>query len=349
MQLLRQTPSTIGLDIGTSMIKAVKVSKSKTGYVLEQYAIEPLEDGVIQSGEIRNPSALAQAAKAAIDRCKPMDRHVVVALPNFSILSDIMTMDLKSEKEMREAVLIEAERISPFDMTEVEIDYAVLDRDEEAKKMRVLMVAAKQDIILSFVDFLGEAGLRPTIIDVDLFALANLYHLNYEVEKYPSCILLNIGTESTMAVFLQNGKFHSSRDINVAGINFLRELKTLPDINIAKMHDILSGRISNEIQPEAVTKAINAAAKEFANAVGVGVSYFQSSDNVDKIDLILLAGGYAWIPGICNILELRTGAEVGVLNPFNTIQYDEEIMSEDEAGRIGTSLAVALGLGTRTY
>ena len=260
MQLMRSTPSTIGLDIGASMVKAVKMSNSKTGYILEQFAIEPLADGVIQSGEIRNPSALAQAAKAAIDKCKPMDRHVVVALPNFSILSDIMTMDLKSEKEMREAVMIEAERISPFDMAEVEVDYAVLDRDVEAQKMRVLMVAAKQDIILSFVDFLNEAGMQPTIIDVDLFALANLFNLNYEVEKYPSCILLNIGTESTMAAFMQNGKFHSSRDINVAGINFLRELQTLPNITIAKMHDILSGRIPDDIPPEEVAKSINAAA-----------------------------------------------------------------------------------------
>jgi len=257
-------------------------------------------------------------------------------------------MDLIPEKGMYKAVMVEAERISPFDMSEVEIDYAVLERNEETKKMKVLMVAVKQDIILSYIDFLGEAGLRPIILDVDLFALTNIFHINYDVEKYQSCILLDIGTESTVAAFLQDGIYHSARDISVAGGNFTNELQVLPDISSESIHSILKGEIDTELDPEPIAQALNRAGKEFANAVGVAVSYFQASDNVEKLDSIVLTGGYAWIPGLINILELRTGAEVVVMDPFINVEFPENLMSDQDLKKFGTILSVAMGLATRT-
>ena len=347
MQLFRKKTSTIGLDIGSSMVKVAMVSMTGGKYVLESYAMEPLEEGAIQSGEIRNPSSLAQSAVRAVEQCSPNEKYVVVALPNFAILSEVLTMDLRPKKEMREAVMVEAERISPFDMSEVEIDYSVLERNEETGQMKVLMVAAKQDIILSYIDFLGEAGLKPLALDVDLFALTNIFHTNYDIEKYQSCILLDIGTESTVAAFLQKGVYHSARDISVAGFSFQRELQLLPEITPEQIHNILKGEIDEGLDPKPVTKTLNVAGKEFANAVSVASSYFQSSDNVEKVDSIILTGGYAWIPGLANVLELRTGAEVIVLDPFINIEYSEELMAEVDIKKLGTTLSVAIGLAIR--
>ncbi len=349
MQLFRKPQSTVGLDIGSSMVKAVRMTRTKKGYVLDRFAMEPLEEGVVQAGEIRNPTVVARAAKAAVSRCKSADSHVVVALPNFSILTDVFVMDLRPEKQVNEAVMVEAGRISPFDLNEVEIDYAILERNQDTRKMKVLMVAAKQDIILSYVDFLNEAGLQPTIIDVDLFALANLFNLNYDVSRYASSIILNIGTESTVAAFLQNGIFHSSRDISVAGANFVRELQIISGMNKPVMHDILRGIVPPDLDAETVSTALSTPAQQLANAVEVAISYFQSSDNVENIDLILLTGGYARIPGLCNVLELLTGAEVDIFNPFAAIGHADDIDAAGDLRDIGATFAVAMGLGTRTY
>lgn len=349
MQLLRKQESMIGLDIGSSMIKAAKMTMKGKEYILESFALEPIEEGAIQSGEVKNPSSLAQSSINAVRNCDKSLKDVVIALPNYSILSDVLTMDLIPDKEIREAVLVEAERISPFDISEVEIDYEVLERNEEAKQMSVLMVVSKNDIILTFVDCMNEAGLRTVIMDVDLFALINIYHLNYDTRKYSSCILINIGTESTDAAFLQNGVFHSSRDIPIAGSNFHSQLSLATNLPPEKVRDILAGKIDPELDLEPVVNTLNNVSKEFANAVGVAVSYFQTSVEVEKVDLIILAGGYTLIPGLFNILELRTGTEVIVLNPFNNIKYNEEIMSGYDSEKIGTILSVAMGLATRTY
>ncbi len=348
MNLLKKQVSTVGLDIGTSVIKAVKINHKGDELTVVGHAVEPLEEGTIQAGEIKNPSSLAQSSLRAVEACGG-GKQVVIALPNFSILSDILTMDLIPEKKMRDAVMVEAERISPFDMSEVEIDYSVLERDEENKKMKVLMVAAKQDLILSYIDFLNEAGLQPSIFDVDLFALTNVFHLNYDVGKYESCILLNIGSESTIAAFLQNGVYHSSRDISVAGGSFITELEYIPDMERDQIFDITMGVVSPDIDADSVTTAINKAGNEFASAVTTAVSYFQASDNVGKLDLIVLTGGYAWTPGLINILEMRTGAEVVVLDPFRNIRVAEDALGGMDPSIVGTKLAVAVGLATRKY
>ena len=349
MQLFRRQQSIIGLDIGTSMIKAVKMNMKGDNYVLENFALEPIEEGAIQSGEVKNPSSLAQSAITAVEKCDPNVKDVAVALPNYSILSDVLTMDLIPKKEMHEAVMVEAERISPFDISEVEIDYAVLEQNEETKQMKVLLVAAKNDIVLSYVDCMNEAGLRTVIMDVDLFALLNIFQMNYDPKIYSSCIIINIGTETTDAAFLQNGLFHSARDISVAGSNYQDQLGMATSLPPEKIHDILNSKIDPELDFDTIINSLNSVSKEFANAVGVAVSYFQTSDAVGKLDLIILAGGYALVPGLINILELRTGTEVVVLNPFNNITYDESLMVDNDSTKMGIVLSVAMGLAARTF
>jgi len=349
MNLFKKQVSTIGLDVGTSMVKTVKMSRKGEDIFLESYGLEALEEGAVQSGEFRNPSSVAQAALNAVEKCNPADKFVVVSLPNFSILSEVLTLDLIPEKKMREAVMIEAERITPFDMSEMEVDYSVLEKDQESGKMRVLMVAAKQDIIMTYIDVLSEAGLQPSIIDVDLFALANIFHLNYDADQYRSSILINIGTDSTVAAFLQNGSFHSSREISVSGVDFRKHLEFLPNMTLDKMYNIMQGHVDPELDPESVANAINSTGRNFVNAVGVAISYFQAFDNVDTVDYIVLTGGYARIPGLTNMLELRTGAEVTVLDPFRRVQISEGAVTDEDLDALGAKLAVAMGLASRKY
>ena len=104
----------------------------------------------------------------------------------------------------------------------------------------------------------------------------------------------------------------------------------LPDMSPERIHNILKGDIDSESDPAPIAQALNRAGKEFAHAVGVAVSYFQASDNVERLDNIILTGGYAWIPGLINILELCTGAEVIILDPFNNIELSNNLSSYDD-------------------
>jgi type IV pilus assembly protein PilM len=196
---------------------------------------------------------------------------------------------------------------------------------------------------------MNEAGLRAVVLDVDLFALLNIFYLNYEAEKYRACIIINIGNETTDAAFLQNGVFHSAREIPIAGTNFQNQLNMAAGLPPEKIHDILNGKVDQDVNVDKVVSALNSVSTDFANAVGVAVSYFQTSDAIDKVDMIVLAGGYALIPGLVNILELRTGSEVIVLDPFVKVEYDKSIITPHDRERYGKVLSVAMGLATRSY
>lgn len=208
-------------------------------------------------------------------------------------------------------------------------------------------MVAKNDIIYSYVDLLGEAGLIPMALDVDLFALTNIFHLNYDITKCASCVLVNIGTEGTNAAFIRNGVYHSSRDISVAGEVFFRELSTMNGVDKEMVHDIMRGIVPKDIDVDELTTRLNIAGKEFANAVSVALSYFHASDGASKTEMIILTGGYSWIPGLINILEMRTGAEVIILDPFTNITYREDTMHGLDARKVGSTLSVAMGLATR--
>ena len=348
MQLYRKPPSVIGLDIGTSTVKAVKMSRKGKGYLLEKFATEQIEEGVFQGGELKDPSSLAQTMKTVVAKIDRTIKDVVIALPNSAILSDVISIDIVPDKQIREAVMVEAERLSPFDMTEVEIDYQVLERNQELKQMKVLMVAAKHDIIYAYADCLNEAGLRPAVMDVDLFALINIFEINYDIEKYPTSILINIGMETTDALFMQKGMFHSSRDISVTGSHFVKSLESVQGLDGKKIHDILNGTVESDLEVDRIIAALNNTSKEFANAVGVSVSFLQSTETIDKFDAIVLAGGFAHVPGLANVIELRTGAEVIMLDPLQKVIFKEGLLADLGREKAGTLLAVAMGLATRT-
>ena len=349
MSILRKTTSSIGLDIGTKSVKAAKVEHGSKGPILLGYGIELLQEGDYVSGEIKNPSHVAEMVSQAVGSCDPNMKDVIVSLSGFSVLHDIITMDLRPPKEIGEAVLMEAEQFSPFDMSDVEVDYKILHKDENTKKMKVLLVVAKNDIILSYIDFLGEAQLRPVIIDVDFFALQNILQHNYDLSERQSVLMLNIGYETTEAIFIYNGMYHSSRDVAIAGLSFIRELLLVPDMTPEKASDILTMNPDKELDPESLVDPIYRVAKELASAVLVAISFFQTTEDFEKLDLITLTGGYAWIPGLATQLERTIGTEVLLMNPTRNIEFDESLFEGVNSEQILSTLSTAIGLGLRKY
>jgi type IV pilus assembly protein PilM len=214
--------------------------------------------------------------------------------------------------------------------------------------MRVLMVAAKQDIILSYIDFLGEAGLQPVVFDVDLFALMNIFHLNYDLEKYQSSILLNIGTESTVAAFPRTVSI-IRRGISRSPVRNSGKNSSICPTSPDMMHDILRGDVDEALDAKMISNALKQSGQAVCQCRRRGSLLFQTFDNVEKIDFIVIAGGYAMVPGLVNLIELRTAPVASVLDPFKNITYDQEALAGHDPRLLGTTLSVAMGLASRTY
>jgi len=196
-----------GLDIGASSIKIAEIAEGADGYVLQNFASLPLAKGIIADGLIANPNALAERIKELlkISRCKA--RTVVTSLSGYSVIAKKIGFPSMDEESLRELISDEIEKYLPFgDMKDVNFDFQILGSSEMSPgQMEVFLVAAKKDVVQSYVETIKKAGLDVLIMDVDSFALETMYEENYDYGHEDVCILVNIGASMTNINVVKGG------------------------------------------------------------------------------------------------------------------------------------------------
>ena len=214
MSLLKRTKLAVGLDIGASSIKLVKLQEKAGGYSLRALGIKDLPFDAISSEEIKDRDAIIFDIQNLVDQTDPKIKEVVIAISGHGVITDKFVMDKKSGAEADQAILFEAEQRSPFDVEDVTMDYHIIRVDEDTAKMEVLLVAARNEFLKNYLDLILDAGLRPVVVDTDAFAMLNAYQINYEVDPSKVTALINIGFDITNLIFLKDGLYHSTRDVS---------------------------------------------------------------------------------------------------------------------------------------
>ncbi len=339
----------MGIDLGDSGVKSAIVRKSPEGLELIGLHIGELREGSITSGEIKDRSEVLNRIEESIRGSGYQDDYeVAVSISGFTVLNDILTMDLIPDKEIKQAIMTESEQMAPFNLEDVTIDYKILQKDEENGKMKALLVAAKNEVIYSYVDLLTEVNLRPTTIDVDFFALYNSFVFNFDISEYNSVAILNIDRENADMILINQGTYHSSRNITITGKFLLNQLKVSLGINHESAVRIArGGPIDRDLDPFEIGRIAEDFANQLFTAVDTAISYFKSSADFDKLDLLALTGPFAWTPGLANAIEIKNKVKVEIFDPLALIPYDRALFENENPKKISTALPVALGLALR--
>ena len=175
MGLFGRARVSAGLDIGSGFIKLVVVDHSKAEPEIVQVATSPLVPDAIVEGEVMDPVLVAETVRAVIDSVGIKKANVVAAVGGHDVIVKPIPMDRMSEQDAREVIRWEAEQHVPFDMENVQLDFQILDPEGTGPQMRVLLVAAKRELIENRMSLLSDAGIQPAIIDVDAFAIHNAF------------------------------------------------------------------------------------------------------------------------------------------------------------------------------
>lgn len=347
MAALKRGKSTVGLDIGSSSIKVARVQHTADSFVLERYDLEPMPPGAIISGEIRDRELVEAALKDIIKRNGLKRANVVVSLSGFAVLHDTLTMKVMSEEDARNEVYSEVEKISPFSISEVTLDYKIMEVDEANDLMRVLLVAAKNEVLEDRLDLLNTLGVRPAIVDVDIFALYNAFEANYDMADFKGAALMNLGANTTSVTFVYDGQFHSARDLSISTGHFSERLQKEMNLPEETALEMLQGRPPEDLEIERASEIIAKVGAELSDSVEMAVSYFRSTVDLDELDVIMLCGGGASIPGLSTLLETKNNVSAQIANPLRTIEFDPKLFPEGEVEQIATMLMVAIGLALR--
>jgi len=340
--------TTVGLDIGNHTLKIVKLRHQKDGYFLEATGIKDLPKGTIEGGEIKKRDALIDAITHLVNQCDPSIREIVFSMGGHGIISDKITFKIEDDDNAEELILWEASQRSPFDVDDITLDYKILRRFPGTRETEVLLVAAKNQIMQSYLDLIYDAALIPVIVDVDAFAVTNSYALECAgLPDMGTIALLNIGHSTTSITFIKDGIYHSSRDISTAGEFFNKIIQRNMGISSEEASQAVKGKASGTVDMNQLKQSVSYAAEELSSGIDLAFSYYKNLEKTDSIDKIVLSGGGAYIPTLVQFLESRHQTKVQISNPLAHIQYNKNLFGNTNVDSIGALLTVAVGLALR--
>jgi type IV pilus assembly protein PilM len=342
-------PPTVGLDIGSSAIKAVVLRRARSGWSLVTAGEAPLPDGSLQDGSAAQPAAVSEAVGGLLDSLKLRRARVATALSGHSVIVKRLSLPSMSQAELSEAIPWEAEQYIPFDLSEVQLDYQVINSDESSSKsaLDVLLVAAKRDRIDDRAGIIAQTGRRPVVLDIEAFALANAYQMNYPERSDALAALVHVGRAVTIVCLLEKGQPAFTRDIAIGGQvhvdAILRELGGSGVDELAAKR-ILHGQFPNDVSPDQVASVLREASAQLVQEVRKTVDFYRATAPVEKLSRVVVSGGAYQAVGLVDLFASEFGAPVDVFDPFRRVARSNRTGGADVTG---PSYAVAVGLAMR--
>ena len=335
----------VGLDIGSSSIKVVKVENEGGNYQLKDFGITELLPEAIVDGEVMDRQLVIETIQNLFESKRIGIRDVAAAVSGRAVIVKKIQMDRMTPEDAAEAIQWEAEQHVPYDINEVCLDFQILEgAATDPKQMEVLLVAAKREMLTAQANLIREAGLNPMILDVESFAVQNVVNINYDFAPEQVIALVDIGSELTNINIIRNGVPLYTQDVSVGGINFVDAVQRTFNVSHSEAEAAVHGEEQAEFDLDQVIREVG---EEMAVGIDRSVMYLQTSETNEELSQILLTGGGVRIPGLCAFLNERHQASVEVADPLRRIKFDPELFGNMKSEDVAPSLSVGLGLAVR--
>ncbi|OQX56660.1 MAG: hypothetical protein B5M53_00330 [Candidatus Cloacimonas sp. 4484_209] len=337
--------SIVGLDIGSSQIKVVELMGFPKATTMLTVGIAPLLPDAIVDGEVMDREVVIDTIKTLFEKYKIQSKDIVTAISGRGVIVKKIKMDKMKKQDVSEQIRWEAEQYVPFDIEDVSLAFEIVNPDVGEGQMEVLLVAAKNEVVNSYVSLIKEIGLNPAVLDIAPFAIQNVYEYNYPVLNDKLIALVTIGAEITNISFIINNVNHFTRDMFSATNSCSQKIQRELGLNRSQADQLIRGETIEGINAENVDKFF----QEFAEEVAVGIDKvlpFLPGEK-EKIDRIVLSGGGALIRGIVDYLKNRFDTEVVIINALRNIKYEPSIFAEEKPEKISPVIAEAIGLALR--
>ena len=349
--LSRKPKSVVGLDIGSSAVKAVELKQAgKSGYKVVAFASEPVPPDTIVDGAIVDGVAVADAIRRIFDTKRFKAKDVVASLSGNAVIVKKIALPVMTEAELDESIHWEAEQYIPFDIQDVHLDYQILETapGEGGKQtMDVLLVAAKRDKIAEYTGVISQAGRSAVVVDIDAFAVQNCYEANYGLDAGVT-VLLNAGASAINVNIIAGEQSLFTRDISVGGNAYTDAVQREFSLAFDVAEQAKKGQPVDGVPFEDVRPVLRTMSEAVVLEIQKTFDFFKATTSQDKIDRIVLCGGACRVDSLAELLEERFGAPVEFLDPFKAVTLDAKRLGIDNPADIATTAAVAVGLALRT-
>jgi len=348
----RQPEPLLGLDISSSSIKLVELGRSKTGeYVLERCAIEPLEQGWVQDGNIEKFDEVAEAVRRVVKKSGSKTKQVALALPASAVITKkIVLPGGLSDQELEIQVESEANQYIPFSLDEVSLDFCVVGPSgASVGDVEVLIAATRKEKVQDRQGLAEAAGLNPVILDVESYAsrLATgrlISHLPND-GRDTMVALFEVGANTTSMQAIRNDEVVYDRDQAFGGAQLTQLIVRQYGFSLEEAEaKKRKGELPDDYESVVLRSFVNSLAQE----IGRALQFFFTSTPHNKVDYILLAGGTASLPGLTDAVTQQTSFACVVVNPFQGMEVADGV-KEKKMRRESPSYLTACGLAMRRF
>ncbi len=349
---VKPSRSYIGLDVGSRSIKVVELAPGNPPTLIK-YSIVELPEGVIRGDEMEDKASIIRAIREAIDKVNPRTKEVIVSLSGHSVMKDRITVEIRPGEDIDKVIREETERRTPFDLAEVTFAHETLESRPAENQIDVLIVAARNDSLYSFLDLIYECGYEPVIVDVDSAALFNAFEHNYggEIPQNEVDVILHIGNSISNLIFTIGGlKYHSSRDLLIAALDFKRYLEESGELDGIQIRNVMMNKkdssISKALLEGPVAKAINGFVSELAMEVKKSFAFFKTNTEFETISKVYISGGGSLINNFINLFSEKIETPCVYFDPLVKIKFNENLFPSDRL-KYSSQLPIAIGLALR--
>lgn len=347
----RQKPGLLGVDISTASVKVLELSRERGAYRVESLATAPLTSGAVVDKTVASVELIGEALKSVLKLSGTRLRTAAVAVPYSAVITKTITMPSSlSDDELELQVELEADRYVPYPLDEVSLDFEVQGPNRKSPElMDVLLVASRKENIEDRVAALELAGLKAGVIDMESYAIENVFNLILDCPSDPdsgrTVAVADVGASMMTLSVISGGRSIYIREQGFGGKELTEEIQRKYGLSSAeaglakKLGGLPEGYVPEVLEPfkQAMAQQIN-----------VSLQFFRSSSANRGIDGLVLAGGCASTRGIREYVETTLGIPTAVADPFANMSVSSRVKPQilrNEA----PALIVACGLALRSF
>ena len=347
----KKANSLLGIDISSTSVKLLELSRSGNRYKVEAYAVEPLPANAVVEKNIAELEGVGQALARVLVKARSSAKTAAVAVAGSAVITKTIEMDAAlSEDEMESQLKVEADQYIPYPLEEVAIDFEVQGNSaRNPERVDVLLAACRKENVEVREAALALAGLTARVVDVEAYALERAFGLLepalVDGEGPLTVAVVDIGATMTTLSVLHNGRIIYTREQLFGGRQLTEEIQrryglSMEEAGLAKKQ----GGLPDDYVMEVLQPFKDAVVQQVSRSL----QFFFAAGQFNDVDYILLAGGTASISGLDQLIQQRLGTPAMVANPF----ADMALSSKVNAGALASdapALMIACGLALRSF
>jgi len=344
----RTNKSMVGVDIGSSSVKAVELQGKNGDFQLVSLGYESLEPDSVVDGQIMELNSVSNAISNIFNEHKIKTNRVAAGVNGHSVIVKNIVLPAMTSAELQESFAWHAEEHIPFDITDVTLDYHVTGTTDDA--IHVLMAACKRDKVANLKQAIQLAGKQPAIIDVDAFALQNCYELNYDPQPNEVVALLNIGASTTNINILNGNRSVFTRDATFGGNQYTSLLQKELGVTFEHAEQVKRGMpLPEPVEDRDIRPILETVSDILALEIQKTMDFYRATveDGGVAVEKILVSGGGSKLAGLIDFLAKQFEMPVEIFDPFRKIKVDSRGFDPEYMREVIPEMAIAVGLALR--